>query len=300
MQQCYRTFTLQSLRTGPLVIAEKISEHKKLLEEAEKNFTRSVDRLVFFWSFGVSVFVGIFSGIIFNNIYIGLILFVLITVGTFFIGRIPLIKNRLRISNRYAPQVKQIIQSRAAIKELHDKARAYQKHLEPSGGPGLIAIFADVLLHEYYPSFFPLDDRIRIVDLSTQGRGTEIDIFDYGRIIIELKTCELNDYTDTDNLISQVPSQNKCNAAIAYGKIIATGTSKVNEDSIRFAAIIGLNAWLLYEMQGRPLTWSSYETERWIIIKKIFKEAIVINTLGLAKSISEYNEIERKNNRNQF
>ncbi len=297
MHESYRTFTLQTLRTGPLAIAEKIAEHKDLLEEAETKIKHSIDKLVLFWSMGMSIFCGVVFGILFNSIYIGMILFVALTAAALFVIRIPFIKEKLKTSERYTKYAKQIVQSKTAITELHEKARAYQKHLEISGGPGFLAVYSDILLHEYYPSFFPLEDRIRNVDLSTRGRGNEIDIFDYGRLVMELKACDLDDYIDIDSLVAQVPPQNKYNAAVAYGALIATGTSKATEDSIRFAAIVGLNAWLSYEQQGHPLTWNNYETERWAIIRKIFKEAMAINTLALAIAISEYKEIERKNNR---
>ena len=297
MHKSYRTFTLQTLRTGPLAIAEKIAEHKDLLEASEKKITRSIDMLVLYWSMGLSVFIGVVLGLLFNNIYIGIIALVALTVANFFVIRIPFIKDKIKVSNRYNKQTKQIAQSKSAIEELHEKARAYRDHLELSGGPGFLATYADILLHDYYPSFFPLEDRLRIVDLSTKGRGKEIDIFDYGRLVMELKACELDDYIDIDSLVAQVPPQNKYNAAIAYGVLIARGTSKATEDSIRFAAIVGLNAWLSYEQQGHPLTWNNYETERWAVIKKIFAQAIGFNTLGLAKALSEFNELERKNAR---
>lgn len=131
------------------------------------------------------------------------------------------------------------------------------------------------------------------MDLSTAGRGSDIDIFDYGRLVQELQASELDDYVDGDSLVDQVVAQNKYQVAIAYAEQIA-GDTRGNQDELRFAALVGLNAWHSFESQGHPLTWTTYETEQWTLVRKILQHALAGNIMTLAKTLSEYDELGRK------
>lgn len=293
----YRAFTLQALRTGPLEIAEKISEHKAIIQAAEETIERNVYRLVLFWLLGVSIGIAVGAGLLLRNLYVGGGIFLLLVAASFMVAQFRYVKKRLMASSRYAEQHQKIHRSTQAIDELHNNARAYQQRLEISNGPGFIATFMDVLLSQYYPSFFSLDDRSRFVRLSENGRGAEMDVFEYARLLFELKANGIEEYVDPENMVEKIPSQNKYNAAVAFARAIAFNTAKATENDIRFAALVGLNAWLVFQDQGRPGGWENQQHLEWDIAHRILAHAVAKNTMGLAKAMSELITFDEKNHK---
>lgn len=294
----YRAFVLQALRTGPLEIAERISEHKNLINEAQKDMEYRAFRVVLLWALGLSAFLALLVGLLLENIYAGVGVVVVLLVVSLAFTRIKAVRNKLLSSKRYQAQQVQIQRSTQAIDELRNNARAYQQRLEINDGPGFLATYTDILLSEYYPSFFSLDDRERFVRLSEHGRGGEIDVFEYARLLFELKANGIEAYMDAGGLLEQVAPQSKYSAAVAYARLIAFNNARVTEDDIRFAALVGFNAWLMYQAQGRPANWQNYEHLEWDLVKLVLEHAFRKNTLGLAKAAAEYQELERKFGKN--
>jgi hypothetical protein len=292
--QSYRAFTLQSLRTGPLEIAEKISEHKGLMQSAEAFIEKSVYRLVLFWSLGVSAFLAVGGGLFLRNIYVGIGIFVVLVIGSFMATQIRYVKTRLMASGRYSAQHEQIRRSAQAIEELRNNAKAYQERLEISNGPGFIVTFMDILLSQYYPSFFSLDDRARFLYLSEKGRGAEMDVFEYARVLFELKANGIEEYVNHENIVEKIPAQNKYNAAVAFARTIAFNPDKATEDDMRFTALVGLNAWIVYQAQGRPGNWENHQHMEWEIVRRILEHSVAKNTLGLVKAISELMDFDER------
>lgn len=292
--QSYRAFTLQALRTGPLEIAEKISEHKGLIDEAKHYIQHHVFRLVLYWSLALSAFISLTIGLVFWNVYLGIVLFILLVAASFAITNVGFIKKRLMASTRYSEQQQQIERSTQAIDELRQHAKNYQNRLEINEGPGFIATFMDVLLNPYYPSFFAMDDRLRFVSLSESGRGSEIDLFEYAKLLFEIKANGIEEYTGEEALINSILPQNKYNAALAYARLIAFDTSKATEDEMRQIALVGYNAWLVYQAQGRPANWENQIHVEWDMAKTILENGFRKNTLGLARAVSEYRVLAEK------
>ena len=289
-----RTFVLGSLRTGALDMAEGVAALRAELHEAESRIRRSIDLLVFWWSLGISSFVGALAGLLAASIWFGLGLVLLLVALSVPLSRLPQVRERMRSWKRYDPQHQQIAKSQEAIDDLFRKARQYQSHLEITKGPGLLACYSDILLHGLYPSAFPMGERLRFVELSLAGRGTEIEIFDYGRAVMELRACTLADFAGADNPLELVPAQNRYHAALSYAHIISRNTAKTDEEQVRLAGVVGLNAWLAFEAQGHPLTWDHFEVVQWGLVQKVLLQAVSRSVMGLAKAIAELNELERK------
>lgn len=299
MHQSYRAFTLEALRTAPLDIAEQIAHNKAIIEHAQNEIDRYSTRLILGWGLGLSLFVSSVVGLLTFNFFVWLILMVIFSVISFSLWRVEPIKERVVSTHRYDDFKKDIKLSSEKIEEVMQKAISYQKRMEFEAGPGFIACFSDVLLHEHYPSFFPYEERERFVRWSIYGQGQNIGTYEYGRLLFELKGNGIGGYVAHDGLVEQVPSQGKYSAAIAFARLIGKGTSKSTADEVCFAARVGLNAWLSYQAQGRPNTWDVKENDQWDIVKVILQQAEKKNTMGLARALSEYDVLDKKSNKSK-
>lgn len=283
----YRLFLLQAMRIGPLEIAGKITEHQGLMDNAYQAINRHIRLLFLLWSMGVSIAMALAIGLYTQSMIVAMAAFGAMVLIAFMLCRLKTLQEKLHHSPRYALELNHIRTSQAAVNDLKQQAKAYQIRLEIKEGPGFIAVYGNTLLSDYYPSFFSRADRERYINLSRDGRGGEIDLMDYSRLVRELKTNGIEGY-HPHAIVDKVTAQNKQGAALAYARLIALSIEPLSDEDINYAAMVGLNAWFMFNAQGLPASWEHQQHCEWSIAKTLLVSVFTKNSKNFELAVNEF------------
>ena len=294
MAQSYRQFILNTLQLEPLVIAGEQSrlkhdiwQHQQRIRQIRQRTLVAAGAAAWLLLLGLLVLAGV---AVLPAVLLALLAPAALAAASRWTALPQLVEPWLPCRR----ERRLIAQAQAEISRLRQRAITYQQHLEPANGPGLLAVFADILTHPAYVSCFSVIQRRRFVDLSISGQGSSVDIIDYASLLLELKNTCYERYCSAASLVEQVMPQNKIEVALAYASLLGQKQLKVDADDVRFAALIGLNALLTCQQQGLPAQWHTREHRRWELARQILQLAFQQKTLALAKVLVEFEQLQQQ------